>query len=508
MIPSIFSAARGFLSGTGALILPELELLLFAGGILLIDRWLADEEKHWNALLALAGTAFSAFTLYVQHGKIAALRDANPDVPGLLGIHESVLVDPFFLYFAALFLAATALIVLFSINFSGRRGGPSGSDHALLLLGSAGMMLMVSGVDEIVVFLGIQWMAVSCFVLGRRGSRGDVAARNYAALWGCSSVALALGFLLLYGQFQTTSLGRIGAVLDVRVENGVAFGGLTTWHGWLALGLVATGIFLLLEAAPFQWFSPGVYEFAPTVAATYFGVAAKTAACALLLRLFSFLFLFAHQKWIYVWEGAAIASLAWGSVAAMRQKNLKRLLAYGSVAHTGFILLGLVAGNESGLHGMMFYAGFYVFSLAGFFGMLIVMERQGAAPSHLADLHGLWWRNRIAALMVVVFVMSLAGVPPAAGFVAKFYIIRGLLQGAHPYLAALATVAIAAAIYYYGRIAACVFKKPAQEAAATQAALTIGYAESMALTVAVFVSLAAGLYPEPFLQITRYAFGQ
>ena len=527
MIPSLLHAARGFLSGTGALILPELELLLFAGGIFLIDRWLSAAEKHWNAILALAGTAFSAFTLYVQYGKIAALRDANPDVPGLLGVRESLLVDPFFLYFAALFLAATALIILFSMSFSARRDSPRGSDLALLLLGCAGMMLIVSGVDVLAIFLGLQLTAVSCFALVRRGPRSDAAAKSFAALWACSSVALALGFLLLYGEFRTTSLGRIGAALDLRVENGVASGGLTTWHARLALALLAAGIFLLMEAAPLHWFSTGVYDSAPTPAAAYFGTAVKAAACALLLRFFSFLFLFAHRQWLYVWESVAVVSLLWGSIAAMRQKNLLRLLAYGSVAHTGFLLLALVAENENGFHGFLFYVGFYLFSFVGVLGVLLVMEHSApSAPGEnaetlpaqlpssqgwqLADLHGLWWKNRAAAVILLLLVMSLAGVPPAAGFLAKFYMIRALLGGAHPYLAALAMAATVAAIYYYGRIAALAFKKPSAIAGAEAqpARFTIGYAASVAFTVAVFVSLVAGLYPEPFVQMARYAFGQ
>src|SRR5271168_5575858 len=154
MIHTILNAVRGFLSGDGALILPELELALFGCGILLIDRWLAANEKYWNALLALAGIAFSGFTLYVQHGKMEALRTANPDSPGLLGFRQSVLVDPFFLFFAALFLAATALAVLLSMRNRDSETDRHGEHYALLLFACLGMMLMVCGVDMMVVFVG------------------------------------------------------------------------------------------------------------------------------------------------------------------------------------------------------------------------------------------------------------------------------------------------------------------------------------------------------------------
>ncbi|MGB9465887.1 MAG: NADH-quinone oxidoreductase subunit N [Candidatus Acidiferrum sp.] len=512
MIHTLINVVRGFLGGDGALILPEMELVLFACGILVIDRWLAANEKHWNALLALAGTAFSGFTLYVQHGKIQALREANPESPGLLGLHQSVLVDPLFLYFAALLLAATALALLFSARYLEVEGERRGSYYALLLFACVGMMLMVSGVDVIVVFLGLEFMGFSCFLLAgfsRNEQRVRGAARMYAFLWACSSFALSAGFLLLYRLFQTTNLGRIGAILDVRLDNGVAFGGLTVWPAVFALVLIAAGVFFLIDAAPFYWFAPGVCESAPTPIAAYLGAAAKAAGFALLLRCFSFLFLFAHEKWRHVWGGVAIFSLLWGNIAALRQTNVKRMLAYGGVAHTGFILLGLVAGNETGFTGMLFYLGVNVFMTAGAFGILIVLQQRGSAAKELRDLDGLYRRSPAAALLLLVFMMSLAGIPPAAGFLAKYYIVKALIAAPHPELAAFAVVNALLGVYYYGRVAAHAWKKPAADGFPAEAtALIISSGQTVALTVAVFVSLAAGLYPEPFLRLARYAFGQ
>src|SRR5579859_2493476 len=174
MIHTFINAVRGFVSGDGALLLPEMELVLFACGILLIDRWLSKNEKHWNAALALAGTAFSGFTLYVQHGKMAALREANPESPGLLGLHQSVLVDPFFLYFAALFLAVTAVVLLLSVRYLEITGEKRGAYYALLLFGCVGMMLLVSGVDLIVTMLGLEAMGLSCYLLSPMASRPSI----------------------------------------------------------------------------------------------------------------------------------------------------------------------------------------------------------------------------------------------------------------------------------------------------------------------------------------------
>jgi NADH-quinone oxidoreductase subunit N len=512
MIHTLINVVRGFLSGDGALILPELELILFSCGILLIDRWLTANEKHWNALLALAGTAFSGFTLCIQQGRVQSLREANPESPGLLGFHQSVLIDPLFLFFAALFLAATALIILFSLRYLEIEGEGRGSYHALLLFGCAGTILMVSGVDMIVVFCSLQVAGLSCFLLtgfANREQDKKSAARKYTLLWTCSSFALAAGFLLLYWLFQTTNLGRIGAILEVRLDNGVAFAGLTAWLDVLALALVAAGIFFLIDAAPFHWFAPGVCELSPTPVAAYLRAAAKIAGFALLLRCFSFLFLFAHEKWMHVWGSVAIVSLLWGNIGALWQKNVKRLLAYGAIAHTGFILLGLVAGNEMGFSGMLFYLGVYVFMTAGAFGILIVLQQSGSAVTQLSDLGGLYRRSPVVALLLFVFMMSLAGIPLTAGFVAKYYVVKALFAAPHPELAAFAVVNALLSVYYYGRVAAYAWKKPAAGAApAETVALTISSGQTIALTVAVFVSLAAGLYPEPFLRLARYAFGQ
>jgi NADH-quinone oxidoreductase subunit N len=512
MIHTLINVVRGFLSGDGALILPEMELVLFACGILVIDRWLSASEKHWNALLALAGTAFSGFTLYVQHGKMQALRDVNPESPGLLGLHQSVLVDPFFLFFAALFLAGTVLTVLFSVRYLEIAEEGRGAFYALLLLACVGMMLMVSGVDVMIVLLGLEMLGLSCFLLtgfAQGEQRMKNAARSYAFQWACSSFALAGGFLLLYRLYQTTNLGRMGAILEVRLDNGVACGGLTAWPSALALGLLAAGTFFLIDAAPLHWFAPGVCESAPTPIAGYLGMAATTSGFALLLRFFSFLFLFAHEKWIHVWGGAAILSLLWGNIAATRQTNVKRLLAYGAIAQTGFILFGLVAGNEAGFSGMMYYLGVNGFMTAGAFGILIVLQQRGSAGTELRDLDGLFWRSPVVALLLVVFMMSLAGIPPTAGFLAKYFIVKALLAHPHPELAAFAVVNALLSVYYYGRVAAHALKKPRADAAPPEAPpLTISSGETVALTVAVFVSLAAGLYPEPFLRMARYAFGQ
>ncbi len=506
MIHSLINSVRHFLGGDGALILPEMELLLFALGILLIDRWLAAREKYWNAALALGGTVFSGFTLYLLLRKIQVLKDRNPDAPGLLGFHENVLADPFFLYFAALFLVATALIVLLSVHYLQIEEEGRGTYYALLLSACAGMMLMASGINLIVILMGLLTMELSCiFLMGilRRDQRSREARRKYFFRSVIGFAILAAGLPLFYRMFGTINIGRIGAILDLKIEHDVPFAGLTAWPAIIALGLLAAGMFFKIEAAPFHLGIPGIYEAAPTPVSAYLSVAAKTASVVLLLRLYIFIFLYAQEKWLYVIACVSIASLTWGNLAALRQTSLKRLLAYSSISHTGFLLLGLVAGNDSGFYAIAFYLFVYTFMTAGAFGMVILLHQRGSAGANQNDVDGLYGRSPATALLLLVFSASLAGIPPTAGFSARYAIFKALLETKHPYLAGFAVLSIVPGLYYYLRIVLHAWKQPRADAPR----LTLTGAQAVALTVAVFVSLVAGLYSEPFKRLAHYAFG-
>src|SRR5437667_3940641 len=201
-----------YLQGDGAAILPEMELVLFGLGILLIDFWIEQKDKYWNAGLALAGTIFSGFTVFRLRGAIVARGD-------LLGFHDSVVVDPFFIFFAALFLAATALVILLSVKYLQIEEEQEGEYYALLLFACVGMMFMASGIDLIVMFLGLETMALSFYVLTgflRREKRSNEAALKYVLLGAFSSGILAYGFSILYGLSGATNIGAITAALAQR----------------------------------------------------------------------------------------------------------------------------------------------------------------------------------------------------------------------------------------------------------------------------------------------------
>src|SRR5467141_2420381 len=404
-IPFI-NAIRSYLQGDGAAILPEMELVLFGLGILLIDFWIERKEKYWNAGLAMAGTIFSAFTIWKLRGAVAARGD-------FAGFHDSVLVDPFFLFFSTLFLAATALVILLSVKYLEIEREQEGEYYALLLFACVGMMLMASGIDLIVMFLGLETMALSFYVLTgflRRDKRSNEAALKYVLLGAFSSGILAYGFSLLYGLSASTNISAVRGALEGREDlvrrivisqqAGPAGEQMRQFFATrapmalhfdpftlqilplLAFVLIAVGLFFNVAAVPFHQWAPDVYEGAPTPITAYVSVASKTASFALLLRLFLVVFSpspkVSQEQWMYLIAGVAVASLTWGNLAALTQTNVKRLLAYSSISHVGYILLGLLAWNEAtptgpptltetASTGIAYYLLAYVFMTAGAF---------------------------------------------------------------------------------------------------------------------------------------------
>src|SRR6266849_6146364 len=529
---TFINAIRSYLSGEGAVILPEIELLLFGLGILLIDFWIEQKEKYLNAGLALAGTLFSAFTLWRLRGAVAA-RGA------FLGFHQSAIIDSFFIFFGVLFLAATALVMLMSVKYLEIEKEQEGEYYALLLFACIGMMFMASGIDLIVMFLGLETMALSFYVLTgflRREKRSNEAALKYVLLGAFSSGILAYGFSILYGLSGATNIGTITAVLAQRdkLVHIVALSHLPGAQGEqmrqllqrslpialnfdpfvlqllpiLAFVLVAVGLFFKVAAVPFHQWAPDVYEGAPTPVTTNVSVASKTASFALLLRLFLSVFSpsqkASQEQWIYLIAGVAVASLTWGNLAALTQTNVKRLLAYSSISHVGYILLGLVAWNQTAFTGIAYYLLSYVFMTAGAFAVIIVLRQKGIIGEELEDLNGLYQRSPAAALLLLIFMLSLAGIPPTAGFMGKYFIFLALIESHHPVLAVFAVLYIVPALYYYFRIVVHAWLK--QPGEGPRPVMTS--AQAVALGVAVFVTLAAGLYPEPFTRLAQYAFGQ
>jgi NADH-quinone oxidoreductase subunit N len=495
------AAARpfvGFLQSDGALIKPQLLLMFFGLGILLTDFLLEPGQKVFNAVMAMMGVFFAAWALWQLQGRVAA---EGRDEVGFAG---TLLIDHFAIFFGLLFLAATALVILLSVKYLELERENHGEIYALMMFATIGMMFMVEGIDIIVQFIGLETMAFSFYILVgflRRERRSNEAALKYLLLGAFSSGILAYGLSLLYGLSASTNLYDITNSVIHRESNSPLV--------LLALVTVAAGLFFKVAAVPFHQWAPDVYEGAPTVITAYLSVASKAASFALLLRLFQLAFWPVRDHWTALLGVVAVASMTVGNLAAITQTNIKRMLAYSSISHAGYILLGLVAagsggpiGNETvGLQAVSFYLLAYAFMNLGAFAVVIILRRQGVIGDELEDLNGLIHRSPSAAVMLLIFMLSLAGIPPTIGFVGKYFIFLALLQTGHYYLAIFAALYVVPALYYYFRVIVHAFLREGTD----PVKIVVSTGQTVALTACAALVLGAGLYPEPFIRLAHYS---
>jgi len=473
-------------------IIPEAMLALFGLAILLTDFFLARSQKSWNSLTALLGVGFSAGSLFSLYEVAAQNRGA---------FDNSIVIDPFFVFFSALFLASTALVILLSVRYMEIEGEQHGEYYALMLFATIGMMFLACGNDLIVLFVGLETMALAFYVLSgflRRDRRSNEGAMKYVLMGAFSSGILAYGFSILYGLSGSTNLNEIATAIAARPQNDL----LT----FIALGTVATGVFFKIAAVPFHQWAPDVYEGAPTTITAYVSVASKTASFALLLRLFLTVFWPVRVDWVPLIGVVAVLSMTVGAFAAITQNNVKRLLAYSSITQVGYILLGLVGSvnpdgslNKLGLESMGFYLLVYAFFNTGAFAIVIILRRKGVIGDDIDDLNGLIQRNPGAAVLMLIFLLSLAGIPPTAGFVAKLLVFWALIQTGHYVLAILAVAYILPAVYYYFRLVAAMWVRESVDPVAP----VITWAQKVALAAMVLVTLAAGILPDKFVLLAQ-----
>jgi NADH-quinone oxidoreductase subunit N len=245
--------------------------------------------------------------------------------------------------------------------------------------------------------------------------------------------------------------------------------------------------------------APDAYEGAPTTVTAYLSVASKAASIAFLLRIFLGPLAPAREVWEPILTFIAIATMTVGNLAAINQSNIKRLLAYSSISHAGYMLLGLIAGNETGIKGIAVYVMVYTFMNLGAFLVVVALRRKGIIGEDLDDIAGLARKSPGYALLMLVFLLSLAGIPPTAGFIGKYYIFLSLIETGHYALAVVATLYVAVAIYYYFRIVRSMFVRELTE----KAPLATSFGLRVALAVSAILTLGIGIYPEPFLNLAQ-----
>lgn len=491
-IPNLFSR------GDYVLMLPMLVLAGFAIAILLVDLGLPKSAKRWNAALALVGLGASGLSLTKVWGVIRYAGRTR--FTGFLG---SLVMDRFAVYFYILFLVGAAVAVLMSVHYMEVEHEDHGEYYALILFAVIGMMCMASGFDLILLFVGLELMALSTYVLVgflRRDKRSNEAALKYLLLGAFSSGIFAYGLSLFYGITGSTNLGEIANKLAQRLADNprdpIAL---------LALIATATGLLFKIAAVPFHQWAPDAYEGAPTAITGFMSVAVKAAGWAMLLRIFLFMLWPMRAQYTPLLTFIAVATMVGGNFAALTQTNVKRLLAYSSIAHVGYMLLGLVASdgrnNSTGIRGILVYLLVYTFMNLGAFAVITSLRRREIIGDELDDMAGLFFKAPSEAILLLIFLLSLAGIPPLAGFWGKYYIFLSLMETGHYTLAVVAVGFAVLGLYYYLRIANAAFMREAVDAEPVRIAPSL----SVALWISALGTVGIGLFPELFLRAVNWS---
>ena len=478
--------------------LPMVDLTIFALGILLIDLMVPRGWKWINAAGAFVGVLFAAVCVW-------QIQSTLPT--GAVGFYNSLLVDRFAIYFWYLFLAGAAIAILMSVRYLDVEDEHHGEYYALLLLSVVGMMCMAAGIDIVLLFIGLELMAISTYVLVgflRRDRRSNEAALKYLLLGAFSSGIFAYGLSLFYGLSGGTNLRDIARAVSAQSpHNPVVV---------IALLTTMVGLLFKIAAVPFHQWAPDAYEGAPTSITGFMSVAVKAAAWALLLRILVFGLWPLRSIYTPMIVVIAIATMTGANFAALTQTNTKRLLAYSSIAHVGYMLLALVAmgtsqpgspGFSDGFKGILIYLLVYTFMNLGAFAVITSLRQRNVIGDEIDDMAGLYRRAPLEAVLMLLFLLSLAGIPPAAGFLGKYYIFLSLIESGHYGLASLGVLYSLFGLYYYLKIANAMLMRAPMETER----LPVSLGMRCAVGVTALATLVIGVYPEPFIRGVNWSLG-
>jgi NADH-quinone oxidoreductase subunit N len=465
-------------------LLPVLIIVATGGLVLLLDLLPPRDSKVHLGAVALAGVVGALLATIARWGREErAFRDM-------------VLLDNYALFFDLVICYAVALIVMLSMDYLARSGGESGEYYGLLLFSASGMMLLASAGDLIVVFLALELMSLSLYVLAglfKTRLTSAEASMKYFLLGAFASSFLLYGIALLYGATGSTNFDRIAASPAVRGGEPLVL---------LSLGLLLVGFGFKISSVPFHMWVPDVYEGAPTSITALIATGSKAAAFAALIRVLVVALRGAQPDWTALLWALAALTMTLGNVVALAQSNLKRMLAYSSVAHAGYMLMGLVAGGAAGAGAVLFYLLAYTFTTVGAFGAIGLCARAGEEAVDVSDYAGLARRHPVLAATLAVFLLSLIGIPPLAGFVAKFYLFGSAVRAGYIWLTVLAVLNSAVAAYYYLRVIVYMYMR---EPEGEGARLAPSFAGGLALTIALVGIVLLGIIPAPFADLAQAA---
>jgi len=473
--------------------LPEIFLAIAGFAVLLLGIPLG---RGGVRPLSLIGVASLGLT-----GVLVWLVGRPVDGPMVI-LGDMLVVDQMAVFFKLLVLAAGAVTIFMAAGYLERSGYGGGEFVSLILFATVGMFIMSSGANLASLYVGLELMALSVYVLVgyfKLEIKSNEGAVKYFVLGAASSAILLYGISLIYGSLGTLDLGEIRESLIA----------LPTANPMLVLGivLVSFGMLFKVAAVPFHVWTPDAYEGAPTPVTAFISVAPKAAAFAMFMRLFFDAFAPGIEHWrILLWIASA-ATMIYGNVAALTQNNVKRMLAYSSIAHAGYALMGLVAFNEFGAWALLMYMLVYAFMNLGAFGFVILLESKGYAGEKITDFAGLARRHPSAALGMLIFMLALAGIPPTAGFMGKLYLFAAAVEGGYVILTVIAVIMSAVSLFYYFRIVVQMYLQDGEEADAEPAELLRDRWTEAMIAVCIVATMVVGVWPRPVVGWAKSAAG-
>lgn len=485
-----------FSPGDLFLILPELLVITAACLVLVLDPVLSSSQKDGLAWLSLG-------TLAICMGWIASQMNHAASAFG--GI---VIIDAYACFWKLLLCFVAGLTVLLSHTYLREERLYFGEYYGFVLLSLSGMMVMVSAADLLTIYLGTELMSLSLYVMAglkRSEPRSLEASAKYFVLGAFSSGILLYGISLLYGATGSTRLPAIAAAIAGRSLDDPLLLAATV--------LLAVGFGFKLAVVPFHMWTPDVYQGAPTSVTAFMAVASKAASFGAFLRVFIEGLGSLKANWSAIFLLLCIATLVLGNIVALVQTNIKRMLAYSSIAHAGYALIGVAAagvagtqtGETNGITAVMLYLALYAFMTFGAFTIVAMLRKGGLDGDEIEDFTGLAARHPLAALLMLVFMVSLAGIPPTAGFIGKFYVFMAAVEAGLTWLAVLALVFAAISAYYYLRIIMVMYMREPDPLTAASPRLIMSPALSIVLACAVAGVVFFGLYPGPLVNLARHA---
>jgi NADH-quinone oxidoreductase subunit N len=464
-------------------ILPDVILALFGIIILITEPFVSRARKTSLGIFGLCGIGAAA---------LATLNMTGNDVVSVFS--GMIVVDKFSLFFRFAFLLISGLTLLASFDYLKKQNLNLAEYYALVLFATVGMNLMAASNELIMVFLGLETLSIACYILlgiRRSDPRSNESALKYFLLGSFSSAFFLYGIAMAYGATRTTNLERIAS----RVADGTANMNLV----YLAASLMFVGFAFKVATAPFHIWTPDVYEGAPTPITAFMSVGPKAAGFAILTRVFWVAFPTVYGDWLTVaWISAAL-TMTIGNVVAIVQNNVKRMLAYSSIAHAGYIMAAF-ASREDGISAVLFYALAYAFMNIGVFTVVSLIGGANDKKTNIEDYAGIGFKQPWLAASLSICLLSLAGIPLTAGFAGKFFIFRATIQSHLMWLAIIGVINSAISVYYYLRVIVTMYMKDARE---DYVPVSVAPSTAFVLCVSAFGILQLGIYPNFLISLAR-----